>query len=89
MYSDYINNNNSKACDDKKSREKQDKIINKKFAKNNSIPLNDFKLNKYYFYRVPNTYNIPDNDKFGKLLLSNNNKSGECKRFNKNCHLIR
>lgn len=87
LFNDYNDNINIKACNAEKTILLRKKIFNNNInAKKNKLFQSKIKLNNYYFYQLPNTYNIPDTIKFGKKIFLNNNKSGECKRFNKNCH---
>ena len=88
LYTDYLNPN-IKACDTPDSYQLQQKLFNTIINKNNESIESNIKLNDYYFYTLPNTYNISDQKKVGEWLFLNDGKSGECKRLNKNCQYIR
>lgn len=85
LYIDYIDNIDIKACDDKESNLLQKKIFNENINIKNKLSPSNIRLNKYYFYQMPSTNNIPNTVDFGKKIFFNNDKSDECKRFNKNC----
>ena len=88
LYTDYLKDN-IKACDTPESNELQQKLFHININKNNESIESNIKLNDYYFYTLPNTYNISNQKNVGEWLFLNDGKTGECKRLNKNCHLIK